>query len=308
MSSDNSSLRIYFIIALAAGAIELAGTIMQLNSMLQSVGIASVFTALSLSDADKVNFALFLTFAASCSAIVLWAGATIMRGYTRRGGMIAALSVVSGLASLLLPSVLGYSPSPMGLAAIALATALVGVVSLQGFRLPGAAVEKKTIMTPVEIAIVAVFSALTAVLTGSTGLMFPSPTGGYTHIGDTIIIVSALLFGVKVGGLVGIIGPVAADLFVGYPRWFVTVLAHGSQGFIAGMGRGRGIVVQAVLLVFSGVVMATTYFFVNIFIKGYPVAIISYVRDLFGQALVSIILGLILTKGAERALPSLIRR
>jgi hypothetical protein len=66
-------------------------------------------------------------------------------------------------------------------------------------------------------------------------------------------------------------------------------------------------VIQAILLVVSGFIMATTYFFVNIIIKGYPVAIISYIRDLFGQALVSIILGLILTKGAERALPSLLR-
>ena len=97
-----------------------------------------------------------------------------------------------------------------------------------------------------------------------------------------------------------------ADLLVGYPRWFVTVLAHGSQGFIAGLGRRRSTAVQVVLLVFSGFVMATTYFFVNIFIKGYPVAIISYLRDLFGQALVSIILGLFLTKGAEKTLPSLV--
>ena len=52
--------------------------------------------------------------------------------------------------------------------------------------------------------------------------------------------------------------------------------------------------------------MATTYFFVNIFIKGYPLAIISYIRDLFGQALVSIILGFAITKAVERAMPSLI--
>ena len=111
----------------------------------------------------------------------------------------------------------------------------------------------------------------------------------------------ALLFGCKVGGIVGIIGPVVADLVVGYPRWFVTVLAHGSQGFIAGLGRKKSTVTQVVLLVFSGIVMATTYFFVNIFIKGYPVAVISYMRDLFGQALVSIILGFILSKAIEKS-------
>ena len=58
---------------------------------------------------------------------------------------------------------------------------------------------------------------------------------------------------------------------------------------------------------FAGFVMATVYFFVNVFIKGYPIAIISYVRDLFGQALVSIILGLVLTKASEKALPSLLK-
>ena len=58
---------------------------------------------------------------------------------------------------------------------------------------------------------------------------------------------------------------------------------------------------------FAGFVMATVYFFVNVFIKGYPIAIISYVRDLFGQALVSIVLVLVLTKASEKALPSLLK-
>ena len=88
----------------------------------------------------------------------------------------------------------------------------------------------------------------------------------------------------------------------------MTVLAHGTQGFVAGLGKGRNTVTQVVLLAFSGFVMSTTYFFVNIFIKGYPVAIISYARDLFGQSLVSIILGLLLTKAVEKSLPSLLRR
>jgi len=307
MSSNDSSRKALFLLSLVAGVVELAGAVIQVNAMLRSVGITSVFSELSLASADKVNFALYLTLPVACFAIVLWAGAAILRGYTRRGGMIAGLAAVAGLVTLSLPFVLGYPPSAMGLAANVLATALMGGLTFMGLRTRGVEVKEKAFLTPVEIALVAVFSALTAVITGTTGLMLPSPTGGYTNIGDTIIFVSALLFGSKVGGLVGIIGPVAADLFVGYPRWFVTVLAHGSEGFVAGLGRGKGIVVQAVLLVFSGFIMATTYFFVNIFIKGYPVAILSYVRDFFGQALVSIVLGLILTKAIEKAIPRLIR-
>jgi hypothetical protein len=49
--------------------------------------------------------------------------------------------------------------------------------------------------------------------------------------------------------------------------------------------------------------MAATYFFVNIFIKGYPVAVISFIQDLFLQAGVSIALGLPIVKIVERTLP-----
>jgi ABC-type Co2+ transport system permease subunit len=68
-----------------------------------------------------------------------------------------------------------------------------------------------------------VLSALTAVLTYLPGLAFPSPTGGYTHVGDTVVYLSALLFGPWMGLTVGLIDPVVADLLVGYPRWFVTL-------------------------------------------------------------------------------------
>lgn len=286
--------------------LELVGAVLQVNAMLRSVGVASVFSPLSLDGADKVNFALFLTFAGASLAIVLWAMGAIRSGRTRLGGLISGSGAVFGLVVVILPFMLGYPPSTIGLATSVLAAALMCVVAFMGYRALGAEEVERAFLSPREIAVVAVFSALTAVLTGTTGLMLPSPTGGYTHIGDTIIFVSALLFGCKVGGLVGIIGPVVADLLVGYPRWFVTVLAHGAQGFIAGLGLRRSTAVQVVLLAFSGFVMATTYFFVNIFIKGYPVAIISYMRDLFGQVLVSLILGMILAKGAEKALPSLV--
>lgn len=307
MSEGYISRRNIFILALAAGILELIGAVIQAGAMLRSVGVTSLFSALSLASPDKVNLALFLTFPGACFAAIIWSGATMLKGYTRRGGFVACFAFISSLVSLSLHFALGYQSSGTGLAATAFATVMMGGVAFIGFKVPGVEMVER-FLTPIEIAVVAVFSALTAVLTGTTGMIFPSPTGGYTHIGDTAIFVSALLFGAKVGGLVGIIGPVAADLFVGYPRWFVTVLAHGAQGFVAGLGKGRGIVIQAMLLVVSGFIMATTYFFINIFIKGYPVAIISYVRDLFGQALVSIILGLILTKAAEKALPRLIRQ
>jgi uncharacterized membrane protein len=296
-----------FALSLLACVIEAAGVLLQGLVMLNKLGVKDVFQALSIPDADKVNIALFLTLALATLFLILVSGSATLKGYTRRGGYTAYIAIIINLSVIVSPLILGYPLSASGSAAMLVGAALSFALGYTGLRIR-VAEEKAMFLTPVEIGFIAVFSALTAVITGSTGIMLPSPTGGYTNIGDTVIFLAALLLGSKVGGLVGVIGPVVADLVIGYPRWFVTVFAHGSEGFIAGLGRGRNIVIQAVLLCASGFIMATTYFVVNIFLKGYPIAIISYFRDLFGQALVSIILGLILTKAVEKSLPSIRRK
>jgi len=55
----------------------------------------------------------------------------------------------------------------------------------------------------------------------------------------------------------------------------------------------------------NGFLMATTYFLVNIYIKGVTLAPISYVRDLFVQAGISTVLALIVVKAVKKALPQL---
>ena len=296
-----------FILSVFAGASVMSGASLQAMTMLRFVGVEDVFQSLSISNVDKINFALFLTFSFSSLIITLWAGSSILRRRTRVGGLLALVGLSSGFCSLILPPILGYPLSTYGVLLMLVGIALTGLLGYLGLKTPGIDV-KTRLLTPVDIAFVAVFSALTAVITGSTGMVLPSPTGGYTNVGDTVIFIAALLFGSKVGGLVGVIGPVVADLFVGYPRWFVTVLAHGSEGFIAGLGKGRNILMQITILLVSGFVIVTTYFIVNVFTKGYPLAVISYMRDFFGQALVSIVLGLVLTKGVEKVLPNLIKK
>ena len=155
----------------------------------------------------------------------------------------------------------------------------------------------------VYVALVSMFSALTAALTYLVRVL--SPTDGYTHIGDTIIrdtiiYLAALLFGPSVGVAVGILGPLAADLLAGYPRWYVSIVAHGVQGYLAGLGRGRRFRAQAMLLVAAGLAMSFTYFAVNVYIKGVALATASLIRDVFGQSLVSWILSLLLVKPLEK--------
>ena len=120
-----------------------------------------------------------------------------------------------------------------------------------------------------------------------------------------MVFVAALLFGYKVGGLVGVIGAVVADLYTRYSRWYISILAHGLEGLIGGFGRRRSLLLQVVTCVIGGFIMASVYFIINIFIKGFPLAIISYARDLFAQAGISIIIGIRIANIIRKLLPQL---
>ena len=154
-----------------------------------------------------------------------------------------------------------------------------------------------------EIALTAVLSA--AYAAAILLIIVPSPTGGYTHIGDFVVFVSALLFGYRVGGFVGVVGALAVDLFTGYPRWFVSIPAHWLEGFVPGLMKNKPFVMQIIGCVVGGFLMATTYFLVNIYIKGIALAVVSYARDLFVQAGISIAVALMVVKTVKRALPQL---
>lgn len=149
----------------------------------------------------------------------------------------------------------------------------------------------------VFIAVVSLFSALSAALIFL--IRVPSPTGGYTHIGDSIIYIAAVLFGPYVGLSVGIIGPVVADFVAGYPRWYVTVVAHGVQGFVSGLSKDKSFTLKVLLMFIGGVLMSMAYFFVNVYIKGFAPAVASLIRDIFGQTLVSVIVATPVVKALE---------
>jgi uncharacterized membrane protein len=303
MKNGKARKTLGFLLSCSVFALGIGGASIQVMAMLTSFGFSNIFDVINLGDVAKVQVALYLTLPVVMVIFALLAGVSILKGYTHFGGTVAFLSLASGLLSLGLINYMGYSLSFGNLLGTASSISIMGIVAVIGFTTPSIEVKRTMFMTTAEVAVASVFSALTSVLTGVAFL--PSPTGGYTHIGDTMIFLAALLFGYKVGGIVGVIGPVAADLFVGYSRWFVTIPAHGAEGLIAGFGKGRSTVVQVLLCIFGGFVMATTYFYVNVFIKGYPLAILSYLRDLFGQALISMILGIILTRIVKKALPQL---
>jgi uncharacterized membrane protein len=82
--------------------------------------------------------------------------------------------------------------------------------------------------------IVAAFATLA--FAGTIIIRIPIPvTGGYFNLGDTFVMAAGLLYGPLVGGLVGLIGPAAADA-VGFPQFILaTGVVKGIEGLAVGL-------------------------------------------------------------------------
>jgi uncharacterized membrane protein len=93
----------------------------------------------------------------------------------------------------------------------------------------------------VTVGIVAAFATLAFI--GTLVIRIPIPaTGGYFNLGDTFVMIAALLYGPAVGGLVGLIGPALADA-VGFPQFILaTAVVKGLEGLaVGGLGlKGSG--------------------------------------------------------------------
>ncbi len=284
----------------------LGGTVIGVLSLYEAFYILSavgqsVSSDVVISSVLKELLSLHIFTGLSSTTSALMGSLLLLKKHLKASIAANALSICAALATLINPERYGFQlPLPavigswIGIALIA-AGAVTGLVS------PRREAPRSPLLKSLEVATTAVFSALYAVMI--LLLVVPSPTGGYTHIGDTVVFVAAILFGGKVGGLAGILGSVAADIYTAYPRWYVSILAHGLEGAVAGFAKGKSLPVQILACVAGGFLMATTYFVVNVFLKGYPLALLSYVRDLAVQAGVSIAIAVVASNTVKRVLP-----
>ncbi len=90
----------------------------------------------------------------------------------------------------------------------------------------------------INVGIVAAFATLAFV--GTTIIRIPIPaTGGYFNLGDTFVMIAALLYGPFIGGLVGLIGPALSDA-IGFPQFILaTAIVKGLEGAAIGAIGGK---------------------------------------------------------------------
>ncbi|MEM3700064.1 MAG: ECF transporter S component [Candidatus Bathyarchaeia archaeon] len=285
------------------GFLAAAISILEVFTILSDMGFV-IFEKISLTDPQKIFISLLIFFGLFSAILELTSIYFMRKGHTKASSISSFAGAISALLGLITPNMFGSVQSSIFLVGMIISMIFMGTSAVIAFTMPSTAL-KGPLLTSVEVAVVALFSALYAVLIVLTFQIYPvpSPTGGFLHFGDFVVFLVALLFGVKVGGLVGVVGAVVADFYLAYPRWYVSIIAHGLEGVIPGFTKKKNFVLQLIACIIGGFLMAATYFFVNIFIKGYPVAVISFIQDLFLQAGISIAVGLPIVKIVERTLP-----
>ena len=102
----------------------------------------------------------------------------------------------------------------------------------------------------------------------------PGPLG-YFNIGDTAIIIAAVILGRKSGFIAGAFGSALADIFLGFAYFApITFVVKGLEGFVIGqiiyMAKGKKRIndeVARIIAVIAGcIVMVAGYFFAEVFV------------------------------------------
>ena len=138
------------------------------------------------------------------------------------------------------------------------------------------------------VALTGIMAALTAVATMI--IQIPTPqTRGYINLGDTMVMLSGMLFGPVVGFLAGGLGSAAADLLSGYAHWApFTLIIKGTEGAVVGLAYRRSSFFLLVATVIAGFIMVAGYFTVEVFLYGFGGALAELPGNTF-QAISGIV-------------------
>lgn len=89
-------------------------------------------------------------------------------------------------------------------------------------------------LSPYNLAVAAVFTALVCVATISFSIYVPA-TQGFFNIGESMVFLSAIFFGPLVGAIAGGVGATLADIILGYPHYApATLVIKACEGAVVG--------------------------------------------------------------------------
>lgn len=159
-----------------------------------------------------------------------------------------------------------------------------------------------------KIVIAALMAAMTCIAT--MVIKVPSPTSGYIHLGDGLVLLSGIILGPVYGGLAAGIGSMFADLFSGYAGYAMatfiikalaavvgSVVFHALNTFFV---KSRLKIVPVLFAgIGGGVVVTTGYFIFEAFLMGLGTAAaltgvpFNLVQNVFGIIVAAILMPLL---------------
>lgn len=162
--------------------------------------------------------------------------------------------------------------------------------------------------------ITAVMAALSCIAT--MVIQVPTVTGGYTHVGDIIVLFSGFLLGPVYGALAAGVGSAMADLITGYVHYIPgTLIIKAMVAFVAavvyyGLDKivkkpdsrmTRALIRGIIASVLAEIVMVIGYFFYKWIILGSGLAAgIDTILGNLGQAFVGIVGAIVLLSAFEK--------
>jgi uncharacterized membrane protein len=124
-----------------------------------------------------------------------------------------------------------------------------------------------------ELVQLGMLSALTFVAT--MAIHVPSFNGGVIHLGDSMIFLTAVVFGRKYAAISGAVGMTLFDILSGYSIWApYTFVIKAVMGFVAGSiafaggSKGKNIYKNAVGMLLAGIWMIGGYYLAEVMISG----------------------------------------
>jgi uncharacterized membrane protein len=159
---------------------------------------------------------------------------------------------------------------------------------------------------PREAALTAVMTAATAALTMIISIPFPL-TRGYFNLGDTMVMLSGLLFGARLGGVAGGLGSALADILAGYPYYApLTLFIKGTEGFLTGLiGNSKRFSLKLAGALTGAIAMLAGYFFVEMPLYGFGAAFAELATINSVQVSSGVVLSLMLAQILLRAYPDI---
>ncbi len=114
-------------------------------------------------------------------------------------------------------------------------------------------------------------------------LRMPGPGGNvYFHLGETVMLTSAVILGRRSGALVGAFSAAIADLLLGAALWApFSFIIHGFKGYLVGrLADRKGGVRDIGAMSAGGIVMVVSYTMLAGFLYGAKIMPVEFVGDL----------------------------